>query len=239
MSAAEPEELQTKLAEQLTLELPGEPALGRGDFFVSAGNAAAVEAIQGWHDWPQGKMVLTGPAGSGKTHLAHVWAALTGARIVAASDLKLSEIESLASAPVAVEDADQISGSDGLEAALFHLHNLTLANQQPVLLTAKQPPRRWQTVLPDLASRMQGSAMVTLAAPDDALLSAVLVKLFADRQIAVDAGLITYLVSRIERSFAAAAGLVDALDRTALSKKRRITRALAAEVLDITRQERS
>lgn len=220
------------MAEQLTFELPGEPALGREDFFVSPGNAAAVAAIQGWQDWPQGKLVLYGPEDAGKTHLAHVWAALAGARIAAAKDLAGADIEPLAAGPMAIEDADQIAGDSAAEEALFHLHNLALAQQQPLLITAQRPPARWQLQLPDLASRMQGSAMVALEAPDDAVLAAVLVKLFSDRQLAVEPALVDYLVSRMERSFAGAGRLVAALDQTALAGKQKITQRLAGKVLD-------
>ena len=220
------------MPEQLTFDLPGEPAMGRGDFFVSPGNAAAVQSIQSWQDWPQGKLVLVGPPGAGKTHLAHVWAALTGARIVAAGDLAAERIDLLATAPVAVEDAETLAGNRDGEAALFHLHNLAGAQGQPLLVTAHLPPARWSLGLPDLASRMQGSAMVSLEPPDDALLAAVLVKLFNDRQLAVDAALVNYLISRMERSFAGAGVLVAALDRAALSRKRRLTPRFAGEVLD-------
>ncbi len=220
------------MAEQLTFDLPSEPALGRGDFFVSPANAAAVETIQSWHDWPQGKLVLAGPAGAGKTHLAHVWAAMTGARIEDARGLGAADVPALASGPLAVEDADRIAGDDRAERALFHLHNLMQERGHALLLTARTPPARWALALPDLASRMQGCALVTLSAPDDALLSAVLVKLFADRQVAVDARLIGYLTGRMERSFAGAGRLVEALDRAALAEGRAITRDLAKRVLD-------
>ena len=220
------------MPEQLTFDLPAHPALGRGDFLVSPGNEAAVEAIQGWHDWPQGKLVLVGPPGSGKTHLAHVFAAMTGARIIAARDLADTSIDAAATTAVAVEDADTAAGNPAAEQALFHLHNFALAQNQPLLITAKSAPARWQLQLPDLASRMQGSAMVTLSPPDDALLASVLVKLFADRQISIDNTVINYLVTRMERSFASTGRLVEALDRAALSEKRGITRPLAAVVLD-------
>ena len=220
------------MTEQLTFDLPAAPALGRSDFFVSPSNAVAVDTIQTSHDWPQGKLVLIGPTGAGKTHLAHVWAALTGARIVAAVDLADQKIGGLADGPVTVEDVDGIAGNRAAEEALFHLHNLVLANGAGLLITASQPPMRWGLGLPDLASRMQGSAIVTLDAPDDALLSAVLVKLFADRQVAIEPSLVSYLVSRMDRSFSGAAVVVDALDKAALSRKRPLSRVLAGEVLD-------
>ncbi|MDJ0825539.1 MAG: DnaA/Hda family protein [Rhodobacter sp.] len=220
------------MAEQLTFDLPREPALGRGDFFVSPSNAAAVEAIQGWHDWPDGKLVLVGPKGAGKTHLAHVWAAMTGARIVAASELARAEIPVLAEGPVVVEDADRIAGDAAAEKALFHLHNLARERRVALLITASMAPGRWGLALPDLQSRVQGSGMVSLAPPDDALISAVLVKLFADRQLDVAPDVVAYLAKHMERSFEAAGPLVAALDQAALAEKRAVTRPLAAQVLD-------
>jgi len=220
------------LAEQLTFDLPSEPALGRGDFFISPSNAVAVDIVQTWHDWPQGKLILVGPHGSGKTHLAHVWAGLTGAQIVEAGSLADQKIGDLAEGPVAVENAERIAGNRPAEEALFHLHNLALANAAPLLITATQPAARWGLCLPDLASRMQGSAMATLDAPDDTLLSAVLVKLFADRQVGIEPNLVAYLVSRMDRSFEGAGRIVDALDKAALSRQRKLTRVLAGEVLD-------
>lgn len=219
------------MAEQLTFDLPSEPALGRGDFFISPANAVAADAIQSWHDWPQGRLVLVGPPASGKTHLVHVWAAMCGARIVAARELDGADLPALAQGPLAVEDADAVAGEAALEQALFHLHNMMLAGGHGYLLTARTPPARWPVALPDLASRMQGSAVVTLNAPDDALLSAVMVKQFADRQIAIDPPVISYVAARAERSFEAAARLVDALDRAALAEGRAITLPLARRVL--------
>ena len=125
------------MSEQLTFDLPARPALGRGDFFVSPGNAAAVEAIQSWHDWPNGKLVLVGPVGSGKTHLSHVWAAMVQARIIAAQDLQSVDIAGAARGAIVVEDADQIAGNPKAEEALFHLHNLMTK-----LFAIEQPSQR-------------------------------------------------------------------------------------------------
>ncbi|MDJ0631505.1 MAG: DnaA/Hda family protein [Rhodobacter sp.] len=225
------------MPEQLTFDLPREPALGRGDFFVSPANAAAVEAIQSWHDWPQGKLVLVGPTGSGKTHLAHVWAAMTGARIVAAAGLAAEDVPALAEGPVVAEDADRIAGDTAAEKALFHLHNLMREREAALMLTASLPPGRWGLGLPDLQSRVQGTAMVTLAAPDDVLISAVLVKLFADRQLDVAPDVLGYLAKNVERSFEAAGRLVAALDQAALTERRAVTRPFAARVLDKLRDD--
>jgi chromosomal replication initiation ATPase DnaA len=221
------------MAEQLTFRLPARPALGRGDFFVSPANAAAVEVVAADGLWPLGKLALVGPEGSGKTHLVHVWAAETGARIVAARDLAEADLPGLAAPDrVAVEDADAALGAPGAERALFHLHNLLQAGGGRLLLTARTPPARWAVALPDLRSRVAGMTVAELARPDDALLAAVLVKLFADRQIAVAPPLVAYLAQRIDRSFAAARDVVDRLDRAALSEGRPVSRALAARLLD-------
>ena len=220
------------MAEQLPLDLTVKPALGRADFFVSPANAAAVASIEDPAGWPAGKLALTGPAGAGKTHLVHVWAALSGARIVAAADLPRADIAGLAAGPVAVEDVPEIAGDAAAQEALFHLHNLVLAAGHGLLLTGARSPVRWGLDLPDLASRMAATPTVTLDPPDDALLGAVMMKLFADRQLLPAPDLIPYLVRRIERSFAAAGQIVDRLDRAALSSGRGINRALAARLLD-------
>jgi len=222
------------MPEQLTFDLPAVPALGRGDFFVSPVNALAVASIGNWQNWPGGKMVLVGPKGAGKTHLALVWAGETDACVISARDLRDDNIASLVQQHnfVAVEDADKIAGKTATETALFHLHNLLLAEGGRLLVTAALPPAQWSLGLPDLASRIQASSLATLAPPDDPLMAAILVKLFADRQLEVSPKLITYLVTRMERSFTGAQTLVAALDLAALSQKRAITRPLAALVLD-------
>jgi chromosomal replication initiation ATPase DnaA len=221
------------MAEQLTLRLPARPALGRGDFFVSPANAAAVTTVSDDAGWPFGKLALLGPEGAGKTHLAHVWAAETGARIVAAAELPAADLPALAAAGrVAVEDMDRAAGDAGAERALFHLHNLLQTEGGRLLLTARLPPAHWRIALPDLKSRIAAAATAPLEPPDDALLSAVLVKLFADRQIVVAPALVAYLVPRIDRSFAAAQDVVDRLDSAALSEGRPVTRTLAARLLD-------
>ena len=220
---------------QLSFDLPSRPALGRDDFFVSPANAQAVALIEGWRDWPARKLVLAGPPGAGKTHLAHVWAALSGARLVAARDLAGADIAALATAPVAVEGGDTIAGDAACEAALFHLHNLALAEGHALLVTARGAPRHWHLALPDLASRMEAALLAQLAPPDDALLTAVLAKLFADRQLSPSPDCVPYLARRIERTFDAAERAVALLDASALSEGRAITRALAADIIDTTR----
>lgn len=224
------------MAEQLGLDLPSVPALGRADFLVAPSNAQAFALIDGWQHWPGGKLLLCGPAGAGKTHLAHVFAAATGARIVPALGFDPEDIPGLAHGPVVVEDFPRAAGHREAETALFHLHNLCLAEGQPLLLTGRGRPADWPLDIPDLASRIVATPATHLAAPDDTLLAAVLAKLFADRQFTPAPDLIAYLLCRMDRSFEGARDLVSRLDAASLAEKRPITRALAARVLDNPRQ---
>ncbi len=216
------------MTRQLAFDLPGLQALTREHFFVAPSNALALQTVDAWRDWPGRKLLLVGPEGAGKTHLAHIWAALADAVILPAETLAVADIASLAGRAVVVENADRIGAA---EAQLFHLHNLATTSGA-LLLTARTPPRDWGLTLPDLTSRMQATPLARLDAPDDALLSAVLVKLFADRQVAVPATLIPYLISRMPRSIGAARALVTALDAEALAAGRPITRSLAGAALD-------
>lgn len=213
---------------QLVFDLTAPPALEREDFFVSEANRLAVAALAAPAGWPQGKMLLTGAEGAGKTHLALIWAADNAAVVLSADELGPAPD----AGPVVVEDVHRVAGNAVAEQALFHLHNQVLASGRRLLMTARSAPRGWGLRLPDLASRMEATATAALAPPDDALLAAVLVKLFADRQIAVPAPLIPWLVTRMERSFASARRVVADLDARALASGRPISRGLAAEVLD-------
>lgn len=220
------------MAEQLGLDLPSRTALGRDAFFVAPSNAMALALIDTWPAWAGGKLVLTGPVGAGKTHLAHVWAAVAGATIIAASDLGDADIPRLAQGHIAVEDIPALAGDSKAETALFHLHNLTLAEGHTLLLTGAPPVAHWGLHLPDLMSRLQGTTAAAVEPPDDALLAAVLVKLLADRQLTPKPALISYLLGRMDRSFAAAIDLVTRLDAASLARKKPITVKLAAAVLD-------
>ncbi len=220
------------MSRQLNFDLPAVAARGRDDFFVSTANGVAVALVEGWRDWPARKLILSGPEGAGKTHLTHVWADLSGARILPAADLAKADIARLAVGNLAVEDADRIAGQDAAETALFHLHNLTLAEGHSLLITARTAPSAWPLGLPDLASRMQGTPTCVLGEPDDALLCAVMMKQFADRQILPSPGTIPYLAKRIARSFRSARDTVEALDALSLSSGRPVNRALAAQLLD-------
>lgn len=216
---------------QLSFDLPVRTVLGRDDFFVSPANAMAVAMVEHPETWPGGKLVLTGPCGSGKTHLTHVWSALTGATIVKAADIRDQDIPNLAKSSVAVEDVPDIASDRSAESVLFHLHNLVLAEGHRLLLSGKGSPNLWALTLPDLQSRIQGATHVALDAPGDALLAAVLAKLFADRQITPRPDVIPYLVTRIDRSFKSAASIVQKLDQASLDQARTLSRKLAADLL--------
>lgn len=220
------------MPEQLGFDLPVRTALGREDFLVSPANAVALAMIEGWQTWPQGKMVLSGPEGAGKTHLTHVWAQLTNAQIVAAKDLLHADIEGLAQGALAVENVPEIQSDSQAQTQLFHLHNLLMAAEHPLLMTGRTAPGFWSMALPDLQSRVDASGHAALEAPDDALLAAVLAKLFADRQLRPRADVVPYLVTRMERSFAAAGRIVAHLDAQSLAKGQKITRAFTAKSLD-------
>lgn len=225
------------MAEQLVFELPCRTARGRDDFFVSPANAGVLAVIDGWEGWIDGKLALCGPHGSGKTHLACVWAEAARARLTSACDLRTVDVpEMAASGAVAVEDVDRMAELEpdaraAAEQALFHLHNLLRTGGGALLLTGIETPSRWDISLPDLASRLGAAQTARLPAPDDQLLAAVLVKLFSDRQLSVSPELIRFLVDRMERSLYAAARLVDRLDRAAMQRNCAVTRALASDIL--------
>jgi chromosomal replication initiation ATPase DnaA len=214
---------------QLALALDHVESFAREDFLSGPGNAAALALIEGWPDWPGQTVVLVGPEGSGKSHLAAIWAGLAGARFLAARSLATALLPAaLATGALVVED---IAAGQFDERALFHLLNLAREERAFVLLSARTAPGGWKLAVPDLVSRLKALPVVALTAPDDVLLRGVLVKLFADRQLAVDEGLVGFLAKRIERSIGAARAVVAELDREAMRQQRPLTRALAAEIL--------
>lgn len=220
------------MAVQLGLDLPARAALGRDDFLVAPSNAVALAMIDSWNTWPLHKLVLSGPKGSGKTHLTHVWATASGARIIAARDLNADILTAPPTGPIAVEDVPSIANDRNAQTTLFHLHNLQAAAGHHLLMTGTQAPSLWAMTLPDLQSRIDGAGHAALDAPDDNLLGAVLGKLFNDRQLTPRPDVIPYLVTHMERSFDAARNIVGALDATSLARKKPVTRALATELLD-------
>lgn len=222
------------MSRQLTLDLTVPPAHARADFLPAPANQAALDALDAPGDWPQGRLLLIGPEGSGKTHLAAFWAAEQGARRVAAASLRPDAADPLAveGGALVVEDADRAGQAAGGEQALFHLWNLCGPRRCLLLLTARTAPRDWGLSLPDLRSRMDAMPQVRLGSPDEALLAAVLVKLFADRQLTVSAGLIDWLVLRMDRDLGQARRLVAALDRASLARQGPVTRRIASDLLD-------
>lgn len=216
---------------QLSFDLPLDPRYGREDFLVGPENEAAYERIEAWPDWPHPVLVLVGPAGAGKSHLAAIWAERAHAWTVAADKVDLAEVPHLASnGALVVEDADRADGRD--EAALFHLLNGLAQRGAPAVLTARRPVEAWGIATRDLVSRLRLAPAVAIEPPDEALLTAVLVKLFVDRQLVVDLAVVQALAPRIGRSIARARAVVADLDREALSRGRRITRPLALAVLE-------
>lgn len=214
---------------QLVLDLGHRPAYGREDFLVAPSNAAAVAWLDRWPAWPAPALAIYGPGGCGKSHLAQVWRTRSDALEIARSSLASGALgDRLGAARAAfVEDADR--GVD--EEALLHLHNMLAERGGHLLVTAREGPARWALRLADLRSRLIAAPAVAVAAPDEALIAALLVKLFADRQLRVNADLVAYLVARMERSFEAARRLVGALDQAALAAHRRVTVPLARAVL--------
>jgi chromosomal replication initiation ATPase DnaA len=217
---------------QLALALRHSESFAREDFLSGACNAAALALVEAWPQWPGNIVILTGPEGCGKSHLAAIWANIAGARTIAARALdRISGPSALATGALVIEDLAPHAFD---ERALFHLLNLAREEDAFVLMSARAAPAGWTFAIPDLASRVNAIPQVALSAPDDALLRAVLVKSFTDRQIAVDESLIVYLARRMERSFAAVRAIVAQLDEEAMRRKRPLTRALAAEVLAST-----
>jgi chromosomal replication initiation ATPase DnaA len=220
---------------QLALDLPLDPRFGREDFLVSPSNEAAYGLIEHWPDWPDTILLLRGPRGSGKSHLASIWATAARAWTAPAGEITAERVPHLVSnGAVVVEDADRARYD---EAALFHLLNLARERRAFLLVTCETPPDRWGLQTPDLLSRLRLAPGVSLDPPDDALLKSVLVKLFVDRQLVVDTTVVDYIALRIERSLGRAAQVVAELDREALSRGRRISRPIAAAVLDSTRSD--
>jgi chromosomal replication initiation ATPase DnaA len=214
---------------QLTFDLPRRVALSRTDFLVSDSNAPAVGWIDRWPDWPARALALHGPAGCGKTHLIHLWCAQTAGVIVAGETLGEDVVARLVSERrhrIAIDNADR-----ACEQALLHLFNFCMESQGGLLVAARQPPASWTVMLPDLDSRLRAVLAIGIWLPDDALLGAILVKHFADRQLRVAPEVIAYLLTHMERSFAAAAEMASRLDRVSLRDRRAITVPLARRLV--------
>ncbi len=214
---------------QLAFTLPHAESLSRDNFLEGPANASALHLIERWPDWPNRVMMLCGPEGSGKSHLAAIWAVASGARSTMAHTLTAPEVPgALATAALVVEDL--YAGAFD-ERALFHLLNMAREDNCFVLLTSRIAPAAIEIDLRDLRSRLRAIPVVTLTPPDDALFRALIVKFGADRQMSIDDSVVNYLATRIERSFVAARQTVEMLDTEALRLGRPVTRALAVELL--------
>jgi chromosomal replication initiation ATPase DnaA len=214
---------------QLAFALPHAESLTRDNFLEGPANAAGLALVDSWPEWPNRIMLLVGPEGSGKSHLAAIWAEQAGARSTSAHALTAAAVPAaLATGALVVED---LNPPDVDERALFHLMNLTREDEAFVLITARLPPSAFQIELRDLRSRLRAVPTLSLLPPDDALFRALIVKFCADRQLAIDENVVSYLATRIERSYSAARGAVALLDTEALRQGRPVTRALAAELL--------
>jgi chromosomal replication initiation ATPase DnaA len=220
---------------QLPLELPHRAAQEAEDFLVSRSNAAAVEVVDAWPNWSYPAVLVTGPRGAGKSHLANVWRLRSGAHMVPASsisDAAMADFE--AHRALVVEDIDRGVGGEQI---LFHLLNLARERKYSILLTSRVAPGEIEITLPDLRSRLRALPIAPIEPPDEGLLKAVLVKLFSDRQLAVEPHIVSYLALHMERSMESANRVVAAVDRLSLARQRKVTRAIAAEVLALSGSE--
>lgn len=214
---------------QLTLDLPHDEAMSRGDFIVSDANRHALGFVDSWPDWPANVALLIGPAGSGKTHLANIWAHEAGAQRHRAKNLTFENITPwLETGALVLEDLD-FNSLD--EVALFHLVNTVRGGQGFLLMTCEQPLSHWSLALPDLASRLRAAVPVDIGAPDDDLMRQIFLKQFTDRQIIIEPSVIDYLVSRMERSLNSVREVVCRLDEASFSQGRAITKRLAYDVI--------
>jgi chromosomal replication initiation ATPase DnaA len=214
---------------QLAFALPHAESLTRDNFLEGPANEAGLALIDRWPDWPNRVMLLVGPEGSGKSHLAAIWAEQAGARSTAAHALDATAVPgALATGALVVED---LKPSEFDERAMFHLLNLAREDEASVLITARFPPVAFEVELRDLRSRLRAIPVVSLLAPDDQLFRGLIVKFCADRQMSIDETVVSYLTTRLERSYAAVRRAIDLLDTEALRLGRPVTRALAAELL--------
>ena len=213
---------------QIALEFARTPGLSREELVVSAANAEAVALVDAWPGWASHVVVIAGPTGAGKTHLASIWRDEAGAFTADPKRLGPDVLDAADGGAVLIDDADA-AGLD--ENGLFHVINAARSGNGHVLLTARRFPAAWGIALPDLKSRLAAASTVEIREPDDLLLAGVITKLFADRQVDIDPAVVQFLVKRIERSLATAISVVERLDRQALETKSRVTRQLAASVL--------
>ena len=220
-----------QIPKQLAFDLPSRPALGKSDFFISDCNSIAVKLMEDWSNWPNRQHILSGPAGSGKTHLALVWAKSLSANVIKISDVFDIDLPKVTSTSLVIEDMDEKPESAELENNLFHLFNMLIENGYYLLLTGKKDPKFWKVTLPDLRSRILGMRNARLLPPDDRLFLALIAKLFADRQIYPKPEVLQYIARHGERSFSTASRLVDFLDKAALGEGKKISLKFTASYL--------
>lgn len=219
--------------QQIPFDFDHRPALGGEDFLVAPSNADAIAWVERWPDWPGPVLVIAAPSGAGKTHLAHVFQAQTGARLVSVADLQEQRADGvLNDAPALVlEDVEAFLAAD-LAEELLHLYNLAREGDVKILMTAATSPARWGVELKDLSSRLKTAPVAEIHPPDDMLLTALIVKQFADRQLTIDQDVLTYMLARMDRSFSGVRALIRAVDERALAQKRAITIPLVRQVLE-------
>lgn len=221
------------IAQQITFDLSHRPALGREDFLIAPSNQDAVNWVDRWPAWPGPALVIHGPAASGKTHLAAVWAERTGAQFISTANLGDKDAAAITQlAPhLVIDRVDPWLGDREMEVKLFHIYNIMREEGRHLLLTMRMSPAQIAFTLPDLSSRLRAAPAAMIQPPDDSLLASILVKLFNDRQLNVGQDVISYVVPRMERSFAAALALVEQADRIALAEKRNIAIPLMRQIL--------
>jgi chromosomal replication initiation ATPase DnaA len=228
--------------QQITFDLGHRTAFAREDFLVAPCNQDAVNWVDLWPKWPAPALVLHGPAASGKTHLAAVWAEQCSAKFINTADLINKGADEIAASAthIVLDHIEPWFGDREAETTLFHLYNIFKEEQRSMLLTTRMAPSHAQFSIADIASRLRAAPCVTIQAPDDSLLSAILVKLFADRQLQVGHDLISYIVPRMERSYAAAFALVEKADQLSLREKRSISLPLMRQIfIDMAQSEDS
>lgn len=223
----------SKKAQQIPFDLPARPAMGREDFLVGPENSDAAGWIDAWPEWPAPALILSGPAASGKSHLAAVWQDKTAAAALNPVDLAATPADELAARAdhILIDGVDPWIGDRATEETLFHLYNMAKENGRSLLLTMRSTPTKLDFAIPDLASRLRAAPVALIRPPEDSLLAAILVKLFYDRQLQVGEDVIRYILPRMERSFAAARDLVQRADTVALAQKRPISVPLMRQVL--------
>ena len=215
---------------QIPLDLGFREAMGRDDFLVAPCNQEAVAWIDRWPEWPSHILILHGPSASGKSHLAAVWAERTNASFWSPDDV-VSEKTCQNHKAIVIERADLLIGDKEAETKLFHLYNMAKEEQMHILCTMAQPPSQLSFCVADLSSRLRSAQSIGISEPDDALLSAIIVKLFLDRQIQITPDVLRYILPRMDRSFVAARRLVTNADKMALAAKKPVSIPLMRQVL--------